>query len=70
VSFARGVKALVYLFARLSSNSLTALDCPFFGEERLVWLDSRAALIWINETAEEYGMIGSDPYRLLGLLIC
>jgi len=25
-------------------------------EERLVWLDSRAALLWINQTPDEYGM--------------
>ena len=24
-------------------------------EERLVWLDSRAALLWINQTTDEYG---------------
>jgi hypothetical protein len=25
-------------------------------EDRLVWLDSRAALLWINQTNDEYGM--------------
>ncbi|MGY3546397.1 hypothetical protein ACVWZ4_001789 [Bradyrhizobium sp. USDA 4472] len=25
-------------------------------EERLIWLDSRAALLWINQTPDEYGM--------------
>ena len=25
-------------------------------DERLVWLDSRAALLWINQTTDEYGM--------------
>jgi hypothetical protein len=25
-------------------------------EDRLVWLDGRAALLWINQTADEYGM--------------
>ena len=24
-------------------------------EDRLVWLDSRAALLWINQTTDEYG---------------
>ena len=25
-------------------------------EDRLLWLDNRAALLWINETTDEYGM--------------
>ena len=25
-------------------------------DERLIWLDGRAALLWINQTADEYGM--------------
>ena len=35
----------------LHMNSDEAAD-----EERLVWLDSRAALLWINQTPDEYGM--------------
>lgn len=26
------------------------------GDERLIWLDTRAALLWINQTTGEYGM--------------
>ena len=26
------------------------------GEERLVWLDCRSALLWISQEAEEYGI--------------
>lgn len=25
-------------------------------EERLVWLDTRAALLWINESTDEHGL--------------
>ena len=25
-------------------------------DERLVWLDTRAALLWINQTTDEYGI--------------
>jgi len=24
--------------------------------DRLIWLDSRSALMWVNASAEEYGM--------------
>jgi hypothetical protein len=27
-----------------------------FAEERLIWLDSRAALLWINQAADDYGL--------------
>jgi len=27
-----------------------------FEEERLIWLDSRTALLWISQSADEYGM--------------
>jgi len=26
------------------------------GEDRLIWLDSRAALLWINQAVDDYGM--------------
>jgi hypothetical protein len=25
-------------------------------QERLIWLDSRSALMWVNASAEDYGM--------------
>ncbi|MET4384365.1 hypothetical protein ABIB73_000100 [Bradyrhizobium sp. F1.4.3] len=25
-------------------------------EERLVWLDTRAALLWINQSSDDYGL--------------
>jgi hypothetical protein len=33
---------------------MTSDDCV--EEERLVWFDCRAALLWINQEAEEFGI--------------
>ncbi len=43
---------------RCGENSFLLHRTPGDGEEdQLLWLDSRAALLWINQSAEEYGSI-------------
>ena len=41
---------------RYDENSFLLHMTPGEGEDdQLVWLDCRAALLWINQSAEEYG---------------
>jgi hypothetical protein len=43
---------------RCGENSFLLHMTPGDGEEhQLLWLDSRSALLWINQSAEEYGSI-------------
>ena len=43
---------------RCGENSFLLHMTPGEGEEdQLLWLDSRAALLWINQSVEEYGTI-------------
>ncbi|KGT73193.1 hypothetical protein MA20_45980 [Bradyrhizobium japonicum] len=43
---------------RYGENSFLLHMTPGEGEDdRLFWLDSRAALLWINQSVEEYGSL-------------
>jgi hypothetical protein len=44
------------LFRISESEFLLHMTSEGYSEEdRLVWLDGRAALLWINQTTDEYG---------------
>ncbi|HEY9153916.1 MAG TPA: hypothetical protein VIM69_02225 [Opitutaceae bacterium] len=43
---------------RYGENCFLLHMTPGEGEkDKILWLDSRAALLWINQTVEEYGSI-------------